>query len=390
MQLSSLTRRYSMAQQDLQKCPQCGTRTRQKQAFCGGCGQRLSLCPSCNAINLAWLDYCHNCGKPLKPPELTHEAASDLPLPSIEAVQSMQTTQPAKPAPTINVRMLETTKSSDTDSRVLKYLENHHGGISIRRSSLDLDITAEQLIESLGRLQKNGLIQKDETAFVERMRNCHNCEKTIGADETYCRYCGAKQVFVEEKEPQAILDPRTMKVALMMLSRVVEAKDHPEYSTVDELTTTIGAVALGGEKPQDAQELSFQDQLRLLTLVFEYSRDKVIYKGESFGEYVRWPWETMKTGGDCDCKVVLLASMLASLAFRRMHFLILPPGTYVDASTHEKRKLPGHALLEVELTDGKKRIPLRLDPSCVDCDVDDISRSIKPFLPSFYRIPLIP
>lgn len=379
-----------MDQQDLQKCPQCGTRIRQKQAFCGGCGQRLSLCPSCSAINLAWSDYCHNCGKPLKQTELSQKAPSDVQLPSIEGLQSKQTIQPATPAPTINVRVLETTKSSDTDSRVLEYLESHHGGISIRRSSLDLDITSDQLVESLVRLQKKGLIQKDETTFVERMRNCHNCAKTIGADETYCRYCGAKQVFIEEKEPQAILDPLTMKVALTMLSRVVEAKDHPEYSTIDELTTTIGAVALGGEKPQDAQELSFKDQLRLLTLVFEYARDKIIYKGESFGEYVRWPWETVKTGGDCDCKVVLLASMLASLAFRRMHFLILPPGTYVDANTREKQKLPGHALLEVELVDGEKGIPLRLDPSCVDCDVDEISRSIKPFLPSFYRIPLIP
>jgi hypothetical protein len=180
-----------------------------------------------------------------------------------------------------------------------------------------------------------------------------------------------------------------MKVALTMLNRVVEAKEHPEYSVVDQLTTTIGAVALGGEKPQDAQELSFQDQLRLLTLVFEYSRDKVIYKGESFGEYVRWPWETMKTGGDCDCKVVLLASMLASLAFRRMHLLILPPGTYLDTNTHEKKTLAGHALLEVELLDRSKSVPVRLDPSCVDCDVDDISSSVKPFLPSFYRIPII-
>jgi DNA-binding Lrp family transcriptional regulator len=285
--------------------------------------------------------------------------------------------------------MLETTESSDMDDRVLKYLEEHHGGISIQRTSRDLGVTSDQLVESLTRLQKKGLIQKDETAFVERMRNCHTCNKTIGADEPYCRYCGAKQILIET-EPRAILDPRTMKVALVMLSRVVEAKDHPEYSVVDELTTTIGAVALGGEKPQDAQELSFQDQLRLLTLVFEYSRDKVIYKGESFGEYVRWPWETMKTGGDCDCKVVLLASMLASLAYRRMHFLILPPGTYLDANTHEKKKLPGHALLEVELVDGEKSVPVRLDPSCVDCDVDDISRSVKSFLPSFYRIPIIP
>jgi RNA polymerase subunit RPABC4/transcription elongation factor Spt4 len=276
------------------------------------------------------------------------------------------------------------------DGRVLKYLEAHPGGISIRRTSKDLEVSTDELIQSLTRLQTKGLIQRDETAFVERMRNCQSCSKTIGADEPFCRYCGAKQVLIEEVGVQPILDPRTMRVALTMLSRVVEAKDHPEYSEVDELTTTIGAVALGGEKPQDAQELSFQDQLRLLTLVFEYARDKVIYKGESFGEHVRWPWETMKTGGDCNCKVVLLASMLASLAYRRMHFLILPPGTYLDSGTREKRKLSGHALLEVELLDGSKSVPVRLDPSCVDCDVDDISSSMKPFLSSFYRIPLIP
>jgi DNA-binding Lrp family transcriptional regulator len=286
--------------------------------------------------------------------------------------------------------MLETVQPKDMDDRVLKYLEAHQGGISMRRTSEDLDLSRDQVIESLTRLQTKGLIQREETTFVERMHNCHSCGKTIGADETFCRYCGAKQALIEEAGQQPILDPRTMKVALMMLNRVVEAKEHPEYSVVDELTTTIGAVALGGEKPQDAQELSYQDQLRLLTLVFEYSRDKVIYKGESFGEYVRWPWETMKTGGDCDCKVVLLASMLASLAFRRMHFLILPPGTYLDTTTHEKKTLPGHALLEVELLDEGKSVPVRLDPSCVDCDVDDISSSVKPFLPNFYRIPIIP
>jgi RNA polymerase subunit RPABC4/transcription elongation factor Spt4 len=298
--------------------------------------------------------------------------------------------QPAKPTTAISVRASAVGQYKDFDDRVLKYLEAHQGGISIRRTSQDLDVTTDQLIASLTRLQTKGVIQRDETTFVERMRNCSVCAKTIGADEPFCRYCGAKQVLIEEGGSQPILDPRTMKVALTMLSRVVEAKDHPEYAVVDELTTTIGAVALGGEKPQDAQELTFQDQLKLLTLVFEYARDKVIYKGEVFGEHVRWPWETMKTGGDCDCKVVLLASMLASLAFRRMHFLILPPGSYLDTGTREKRKLPGHALLEIELLDGSKSVPIRLDPSCIDCDVDEISSSMKPFLSNFYRIPIIP
>ncbi len=193
-----------------------------------------------------------------------------------------------------------------------------------------------------------------------------------------------------KKGTQASLDPHTMKVTLAMLSRVIEAKDHAEYSEIDQLTTTIGKVALGGEKPQDAQELSFQDQLRLLTLVFEYSRDKVVYKGETFGEHVRWPWETIKTGGDCDCKVVLLASMLASLAFRRMYFLVLPAGTYVDSQTNKERNMQGHAILEVELSDKGRRVPVRLDPSCSDCDVDEMAASVEPLLLNFYRVPIIP
>jgi hypothetical protein len=174
-----------------------------------------------------------------------------------------------------------------------------------------------------------------------------------------------------------------------MLSRVTEAKEHPEYSTIDQLTTTIGKVALGGEKPQDAQELSFQDQLRVLTLVFEFTRDKVIYKGETFGEHVRWPWETLNAGGDCDCKVVLLASMLASLAFRRMQLLVLAGGTYFDAQTGKERSMMGHVILEVDLSDKDRRLPVRLDPSCVDCEVDEVSEAVRPLLSNFYRVPIL-
>ena len=373
-----------MGQRSVQKCPQCGTAILRPQSFCGECGERLFQCPTCKTVNLASSGYCHNCGKSLTLTE--REISIPTPLPA----KNEPAPEPPKTAATITVRTIDTGQYKGMDERVLKYLEAHQGGISISRTSQDLDVATDQLIESLTRLQTKGLIQRDETTFVERMHNCHVCGKAIGADEPFCRYCGAKQVRIEETGLQPILDPRTMKVALTMLSRVVEAKDHPEYATIDELTTTIGAVALGGEKPQDAQELTFQDQLKLLTLVFEYARDKVIYKGESFGEHVRWPWETLKTGGDCDCKVVLLASMLASLAFRRMHFLILPPGTYLETETHERRKLPGHTLLEVELLDGSKDIPIRVDPSCIDCDVDEISSSMKPFLSNFYRIPIIP
>jgi len=229
-----------------------------------------------------------------------------------------------------------------------------------------------------------------EQVTIERMHLCVACKKTIGEGEPFCRYCGTKQI-IAYTEPQAQLDPHTMKVAVTMLARITEAKDHPEYSsTIDELTTTIAEVALGKEKPQDAHELSFQDQLRLLTLVFEYTRDKVGYKGEIFGERIRWPWETLKTGGDCDCKVVLLATMLASVAFRRMHLLVLPPGKYVETKDGTERNMQGHVMLEVELAERARLIRANLDPSCPDCDVDEIPETVRPFLQNFYRIPIIP
>jgi hypothetical protein len=181
-----------------------------------------------------------------------------------------------------------------------------------------------------------------------------------------------------------------MKVAVTMLARITEAKDHPEYPVIDELTTTkIAKVALGKEKPYDAHELSFSDQLRLLALVFEYARDYVAYKGEAFGEHVRWAWETIKTGGDCDCKVVLLATMLASLAFRRMHLLVLPPGKYLDTKGGGEKPMQGHVMLEVELSERTRLIRVNLDPSCPDCDVNEIPETVRPFLQNFYRIPVV-
>ena len=224
---------------------------------------------------------------------------------------------------------------------------------------------------------------------IEKMRLCASCNKAIGDSERFCSYCGTKQVILHA-EPQTSLDPYTMKTAVAMLAKITEAKDHSEYSTIDQLTTMIGEIALGKEKPHDANELIFSDQLRLLTLVFEYTRDKVGYKGEAFGEYIRWPWETIKTGGDCDCKVVLLATMLASLAFRRMHILVLPPGTYLDTKENRERKMQGHVMLEVELSEKNRTIRVMLDPSCQDCDVDEIPETVKPFLQNLYRIPIIP
>jgi len=360
-------------------CPQCGVVAVPGQAFCGKCGSRLLSCKVCSATNLTSSVYCHSCGKSLSQ---QNQAPARQVAPPSQNIEGTQLPSASKPV------AISQTPVMSLETRILDYLSDHHGEISITRAAQELGVNLQLLTDTLSRLQSRGLIQR-ESAFVERMRNCVSCKRTIGADEPFCSYCGAKQAAVQ-KGAQASLDPRTMKVTLTMLSRVIEAKDHPEYSEIDQLTTTIGNVALGEMKPQDAQELAFQDQLRLLTLIFEYTRDKVVYKGETFGEYVRWPWETIKTGGDCDCKVVLLASMLASLAFRRMYLLVLPAGTYVDTQTNRERSMQGHAILEVELSDRGKRVPVRLDPSCTDCDVDEMASAMEPLLSNFYRVPIIP
>jgi len=371
-----------MSRKSVGICPRCGTSASFGQNFCGKCRERLTSCGICGAMNLASFPYCHNCGKRLVMAATVQPSPTRAPPSSAGNSTEQQTMSPAKPL--VTSRNLP---ESGLDNRISQYLANHPGGVSVGRASEELGVDRDRLLASASRLQDKGLLQKEST-FIERMRNCVTCKRTIGAEERFCSYCGAKQAREEEKL-QASLDPRTLKVILTMLSRVTEAKDHPEYSAIDQLTTTIGKVALGGEKPQDAQELSFQDQLRLLTLVFEYTRDKVTYKGETFGEHVRWPWETLSTGGDCDCKVVLLASMLASLAFRRMQFLVLAGGTYLDAQTGKERSIAGHTILEVDLSDRERRLPVRLDPSCVDCDVDEISETVRPFLSNFYRVPIL-
>jgi hypothetical protein len=181
--------------------------------------------------------------------------------------------------------------NDEVDKLVFKYLEEHRGEMSLSRASQELGILQVDLTQSISRLQRHRLIQR-EFPPIERMRVCASCKKTIGEGESFCSYCGAKQAIVHA-EPQALLDPLTMKAALAILSKVTGAKDHPDYSSIDQLTTMIGDVALGTEKPHDASELSFSDQLRLLALVFEFTRDKVGYKGEAFGEHIRWPWETV-------------------------------------------------------------------------------------------------
>ena len=186
-------------------CPQCGALVAPGQVFCGKCGQRLVFCKACGAINLTASGYCHSCGKPL--------VQVQTPIgPILTSSSSKEPRSPARQSAPITPQ----TPITSVDEWVLNYLSDHHGEISITRASQELSTSLQQLTESLSRLQSKGLIQK-ESAFVERMRNCVSCKRTIGADEAFCSYCGTKQLAVK-KETQASLDPRTMKVTLTMLS----------------------------------------------------------------------------------------------------------------------------------------------------------------------------
>jgi len=166
-------------------CPQCGAHTFAGQRLCGGCRQELIFCNLCGAANLAWYDFCHNCGR---------------------AVGSKTVELPRKPTPPVVQPAVVAAK--------------------------------EDLVKP---------IQSLEYPQIERMRICDSCKKVIGDGELFCSYCGAKQMILRPYR-EAILDPHAMKVALTMLSRVTDAKEHPEYSIIDQLTTMIGEVALGKEK----------------------------------------------------------------------------------------------------------------------------------------------
>ena len=244
------------------------------------------------------------------------------------------------------------------------------------------------------------------------MMRCSHCGASNIFEAMFCHRCGmslvsptarvtpvppSPEIPTERREALQVielealrhtLDPATLKAILEMLGKVKDAKKHPQYERIDTLTSQIAEIALGPDKPRDASNLDFRDQLKLTALLFEYVRDQVAYKGEPFGGLIRWPWETLKTGGDCDCKSVTLAAMLESLGFRKLILSVLPPGRYLDGKTGVTKNVEGHVFVEVGLVKEEQTIWVRLDPSCPDCDVDDLPEAYSVFMPNFYRVPI--
>jgi len=122
-----------------ERCPKCGTVARVGQMFCGVCGERLAFCQACGATNLAWGTFCHYCGKALGVIGVGNSAPR---IPSLAPL----------PPPRTN---------EEIDNLVFKYIEEHAGDISPSRASKELNISQGELSQSISRLQKSGLIQRE-------------------------------------------------------------------------------------------------------------------------------------------------------------------------------------------------------------------------------------
>lgn len=109
-------------------------------------------------------------------------------------------------------------------------------------------------------------------------------------------------------------------------------------------------------------------QKEVVTSIFYYVRDNIKTRVEEpFGEKVRWPWSTVNEGGDCDCKTVLLASMLIHLGFR-VGIVVIPPSPGI-----------GHTFVSVRLLSSKNREDYwwNLDASDYRCEPKQISPEYK-------------
>jgi hypothetical protein len=151
--------------------------------------------------------------------------------------------------------------------------------------------------------------------------------------------------------------------------RFVSKKANELFMKATHLERTVTSYQI----PIDSQEDVIKD-------IFIYVRDQVKTRiEEPFGEKVRWPWNTMNEGGDCDCKSVLLASMLAYLGFD-VRILVIPPNLHM-----------GHSFISVYLKGPTRGTETwwNLDPSDYRSSINAISPDYERYKKNAYIIDLI-
>jgi hypothetical protein len=114
-------------------------------------------------------------------------------------------------------------------------------------------------------------------------------------------------------------------------------------------------------------------QEEIVRRVFEDFRDNVKTSPEF--EELKWPWETLEDGGDCDCKTTLLAACLLSIG-AYVRICVIPP------LITESEPVQPHSFLRVALFDSPNRKEhwIILDTSEKESNVNEISTAYSSYL----------
>lgn len=178
------------------------------------------------------------------------------------------------------------------------------------------------------------------------------------------------------------LPDRTKITVGLIVTKVLLANSdlfEKEFIEVSKRTDYLFKQATNLERTVTSYHISKEMQKEAIRSIFHYVRDDVKTRVEEpFGERVRWPWTTMREGGDCDCKTVLIASMLVHLGFD-VRIVIVPPSLTI-----------GHSFTKVLLYgpgSGKEKW-WDLDPSDYRCEAGEISPEYKQYEKTAFLIDL--
>ena len=171
-------------------------------------------------------------------------------------------------------------------------------------------------------------------------------------------------------------------VAVMVAKSILSFQDlfANGFTDVASKSDEIYRNSTGLKGTYTAYQMPLELAMNTVNSVFTFVRDEVnIRIEEPFGEKVRWPWETLREGGDCDCKTVLLGSMLVHLGFE-VEIAVIPRVDELKAA---------HCYTTVRLLDDGKTQWISLDPSDQRCAIGEISPVYEVYKDQEIRLSLL-
>lgn len=232
-------------------------------------------------------------------------------------------------------------------------------------------------------LERKGSIR--QSVFDNEFEDIKSLEETLQRArqkyESVSRTTSDMVLAVLDKNPETEdLNEETKVTLAMMVTKALLANSDPfekEFVEISEKTDILFMNATDLKHTITSYQIPIKMQKNVVETIFVYVRDKIkIRIEEPFGEKVRWPWTTWKTGGDCDCKTILLASMLYHLGFEGS-MAVIPP-IYVPSS---RTTVSPHSFVIVHLRDpatlAERKIDL--DPSDQRCGVGEVSAPYRAY-----------